>query len=182
MALGTVLDPTSTVTPRRDPAGPPLPAVAGSTVGFRHDIYWRSWDWVVEEWGRLVERDGGTAVFWEHRPPTGKETDTMLAELDAFLGKVDAAVIGMANCGACTMRTIHDALRSLDRELPTVSVATQHFEDLSRALATRSGRDEIRLQLLPFPLEGLPEDEVRQIARDHYPALLATFGAQTTTT
>jgi hypothetical protein len=176
MTLGTVLDPTAKVTPRRDPAGPPLPDVSGRTVGFRHDIYWRSWDWVVEEWGGLIERDGGTAIFWEHSPPTGKETDDMLAELDAFLAKCDASVIGLANCGACTMRTIHDVLRSLDRDLPTVGVATAHFEDLSRALAKRSGRDDIRLHLLPFPLEGLPEDEVRRIARDHYPTLRELLG------
>ena len=178
MAIGTVLDPTVIVERLTAPAGPPLLTIADATVGFRHDIYWRSWDWVVEEWGRLIEMDGGRAVFWRHSPPMGKEINLMLEQLDGFLDQVDASVIGLANCGACTMRTIHDALRSLDRGLPTVSVATEHFEDLARSLATRSGRDELRLQLLPYPLEGRPELDVRLIAREYYPALLATLGVK----
>jgi hypothetical protein len=178
MTRGLVLDPTSFVDLGGASAGPPLGSLAGKTIGFRHDMYWRSWTWVVEEWGAMVQADGAAVAYWEHRPPTGKETAGMLESLDAFLAGVDAAVVGMANCGSCTMWTIHDALRSLDRGLPTVVAATEHFVDLARGLAKRSGRGEIRLQALPFPFEGLPEAEVRELARSLYQPMLAVLGAE----
>ena len=177
MSRSLVLDPTSTVTSGAASAGPPLGEVSGRSIGFRFDIYWRSWDWVVEEWAVMASNDGATVSQWEHCPPTGKGHGTMLASLDEFLDGVDATVIGMANCGSCTMWTIHDALRSLDRGLPTLVAATEHFVDLARALASRSGRADIRVLTLPFPLEGRPEDEVRELARSLYSPMLDALGA-----
>lgn len=177
MTKALVLDPTSNAAIGDASAGPPLGDVRGRTIGFRYDIYWRSWDWVVEEWAEFVRRDGASASQWEHCPPTGAQHAQMLGSLDDFLGDVDAAVVGMANCGSCTMWTIHDALRALDRGLPTVVAATEHFVDLARALASRSGRADIRVLTLPFPLEGRPEDEVREIARSLYVPMLDALGA-----
>ncbi|MFC5210355.1 hypothetical protein ACFPM0_27850 [Pseudonocardia sulfidoxydans] len=146
-------------------------------MGLRRDIYWKSWDWVTDEWAALFERDGARIAWWRHTPPVGKEATTIDDELDAFLGSVDAAVIGLCNCGSCTMWSVHDALRSLSRNLPTVLVSTEHFESLARTLAAQSGRPEVKVQLLPYPLEGRNEPEVRTIAREYYPHLLLTMGA-----
>lgn len=178
MGRALVLDPTSVVEVGEASAGPPLGSVADRVIGFRYDIYWRSWDWVVDEWSAMLQADGARSASWEHCPPTGKETAGMLASLDDFLGGVDATVVGMANCGSCTMWTVHDSLRSLDRGLPTVVAATEHFVDLARALAARSGRGEIRVLRLPFPLEGRPEPEVREIARSLYQPMLDALGAE----
>src|SRR5438477_575253 len=49
-------------------------------------------------------------------------------------------------------------------------------------MAAHSGHPSLRVLVLPYPLEGRPDEEVRQIAADAYPRLLRTLGGVTTTT
>jgi hypothetical protein len=56
---------------------------------------------------------------------------------------------------------------------------TAEFESLAHTMAANAGRSGLRVHVLPYPLESRPEDEVREIARDHWPSLLATLGAVT---
>lgn len=177
MGFTTVLDPTSRQQQDVTDAGSDVGSLGGKRVGFRVDILWRSWDWVTDEWARMVREHGGTPVTWRARGRTGKEGDEVMAELAQFADGIDVAVVGLGNCGSCTNWTIHDALFAADRGVTTTAVATAHFEALARALAKRGGRSGLRLQLLPYPLDTRPEDEVRQIARDLFPALLETLGA-----
>jgi hypothetical protein len=44
-------------------------------------------------------------------------------------------------------------------------------------MAANAGRSGLRVHVLPYPLETRPEDEVREIARQHWPLLLKTLGA-----
>ena len=55
---------------------------------------------------------------------------------------------------------------------------TAEFEQLAHTMAANAGRVGLRVHVLPYPLETRPEDEVRAIARDHWPLLLDTIGAQ----
>ena len=55
---------------------------------------------------------------------------------------------------------------------------TQEFEALSHTMAANAGRAGLRVLVLPYPLETLPEGNVRAIARAHFPRLLATLGAE----
>ncbi|HVV30743.1 MAG TPA: hypothetical protein VHC41_07665, partial [Mycobacteriales bacterium] len=137
-----------------------------------------SWDWVADEWSRLLERDGAVVSSWRAAGRTGDEGDRMLVELDAFLVGKDAAVVGLANCGSCTSWTIHDALRAASTGITAAAVCTDHFGDLAAALARRGGRSGLRRQILPYPLDTLPEAEVRDIARTHYRSLLRTLGVR----
>ena len=57
-----------------------------------------------------------------------------------------------------------------------VAVVTREFETLAHTMAANAGRSGLRVLVLPYPLDTLPEKEVRQIAREHYPALLRTLG------
>ena len=59
-----------------------------------------------------------------------------------------------------------------------VAVVTQEFEALSHIMAANAGWEALRVHVLPYPLETRPEDEVRHIAREHYPVLLQTLGAR----
>jgi hypothetical protein len=179
MPLGVVCDPVVEVEQIKNPKGPPAGSIVGKTVGFRRDVYWLSWEMVVDEWSRLAERDGATVLTWRHTPPIGKEAESLLAELDEFVEQSDITVIGLANCGACTMWTIHDAMRSLRRSRSTVIVSTEHFADLARELASAEGRPEIRMLLVPHPFEGRPEEEIRRLAREAYPRLLEALEATT---
>jgi hypothetical protein len=175
--LGIVLDPTVTVNQVENSAGPPVGALSGKVVGIRLDKYWRSWDTLTAEWAKLLEADGATVRWWRHTAPIGKKADEILSGLDQFLRGTDATIVGLCNCGSCTMWTIKESIESLDRGHPTVICATEHFESLARTLAAKSGRDEIRLQVLPYPLEGQDDDYIQEVARNTYTQMLKTWGA-----
>ena len=59
---------------------------------------------------------------------------------------------------------------------PAVVVVTEEFEAFAHRMAAHAGHPSLRLLVLPYPLEGRPDAEVRQIAADAYPALLQTLG------
>lgn len=59
-----------------------------------------------------------------------------------------------------------------------VVVVTSEFEHLAHTMAANAGRLGLRVHVLPYPLESRPEDEVREIARDHWSRLLDTLGAE----
>jgi len=48
---------------------------------------------------------------------------------------------------------------------------------LAHTMSANAGRPGLRVHVLPYPLETLPEEEVRAIAREHWPLVLATLGA-----
>ena len=54
---------------------------------------------------------------------------------------------------------------------------TQEFEVLAHRMSANAGRAGLRVHVLPYPLESKPEKEVREIAREHWPKLLATLAA-----
>jgi hypothetical protein len=64
-----------------------------------------------------------------------------------------------------------------DRGKTAVVVVTAEFESLAHTMAANAGRSGLRVHVLPYPLESRPEDEVRAIAREHWPGLLRTLGA-----
>jgi hypothetical protein len=59
---------------------------------------------------------------------------------------------------------------------PAVVVVTEEFEAFAHRMAAHAGHPSMRVLVLPYPLEGRPDDEVRQIAAAAYPRLLATLG------
>jgi hypothetical protein len=58
-----------------------------------------------------------------------------------------------------------------------VAVVTEEFEALARTMAANAGRSGLRVHVLPYPLEPLDEEAVRAIAREHWPKILETLGA-----
>ena len=58
-----------------------------------------------------------------------------------------------------------------------VAVVTQEFEALGHTMAANAGRPGLRVHVLPYPLDSLPESDVRKIAIEHWPTVLATLGA-----
>ncbi|SNQ45599.1 conserved hypothetical protein [Frankia canadensis] len=174
----TVLDPTAAVDAGDGDPGPDAGPLAGRTIAIRIDVLWQSWDWVVDEWTRLLGEGGATARAWRRAQGlSGAEGAAADDAYDRLLAEADVAIVGLGNCGSCTSWTIRDAVRPARRGLPTVGVVTAQFTALGTMLATQYGRPGLRLLTLPFPLQTRPEDEVRQIARDAFPALLETLGA-----
>jgi hypothetical protein len=63
------------------------------------------------------------------------------------------------------------------RGLPAVAVVTAVFEDLAHRMSEHNERPDLKLLVMPYPMEDKPADEVRAIARACYPQLLALLGA-----
>lgn len=72
---------------------------------------------------------------------------------------------------------MHDTVAVAHTGSTAVVVVTAEFESLARTMAANAGRGGLRVQVLPYPLEQRPEAEVRAIAVEHWPRLLATIGA-----
>jgi hypothetical protein len=174
----TVLDPTAGIDDRVDDPGPDAGPLAGRTVGFRVDVLWPSWDWVVDEWTAQLAADGAAVrTFRRVQGLSGNEGAEADVDYQQFLSDIHFAIVGLGNCGSCTSWTVKDATRAADTGLPTVAVVTEQFTSLAETLARHYGRPGLRTFSLPFPLQTRPEQEVRTIARDAFPALLDLLGA-----
>jgi hypothetical protein len=57
--------------------------------------------------------------------------------------------------------------------IPAVAVVTAVFENLARTAARAQGYPELPILVLPHPMEGRPEAEIRAIARERFQALIA---------
>lgn len=176
-----VLDPTGVAPDVGEPdPGPDAGPLRGKTVAIRHDILWPSFDWTVEEWTTALERAGASVRTWRRiQGLVGADGERAQAEYEEMLAGADVAISGLANCGSCTSWSVRDALTAAERGLPTTAVATAHFEPLARRLAVDGGRPGLRVVVLPYPYDTLPEAEVRAHARAAFPRLLDVLGATT---
>lgn len=57
-----------------------------------------------------------------------------------------------------------------------VVVVTEEFTGLAHTMAANAGRSGLRMQVLPYPLETRAESDVRAIAVERWPSLLAVLG------
>lgn len=174
-----VLDPTGVAPDAGAPdPGPDAGPLSGKTVAIRHDVLWHSFDWTVEEWTARLEAAGATVLTWRRvQGLVGADYEQAQAEYEAILAKADVAISGLANCGSCTSWSVRDALTASARGLPAAAVATKHFEPLAQVLAEEGGRPGLRLLVLPYPYDTLPEADVRALARASFPHLLEVLGA-----
>jgi hypothetical protein len=183
MTLVEVLDPTAqpiaaTTLIADGGRGPDLGALAGKRVGIRHDMLWKSFDSVAFEWARLLEADGAEVILWLSDDRIGPEGAKVIDSFNRWLDDLDAGIFGLGSCGSCTMLTVDDALECAKRDLTSVAVVTEHFKTLGHALVERNGRPDFRLQVLPYPLETRPVEELQEIARSLYPELLQNLGVR----
>ena len=65
-----------------------------------------------------------------------------------------------------------------DNQKPVVMAVTNEFSDLGTRIAQVEGHSNIQQLVFPYPLEGLPEAEVRKIARDYFSKFLDVIGAR----
>lgn len=173
-----MLDPRASVAAEGGPnSGPDLGQVEGKKIGIRLDELWKCWEFIADEWATSLRELGAEVEVW--RAPIVKEVRAAEAKKSfrSFIARNDAVISGLCNCGSCTYWAIHDALGAFGAGAPTVAVATAHFERLATFLAGQGGWTAPRLELLPYPLEGSPEDHCRAVAGEHFPSLLEKFGA-----
>lgn len=172
-----VLDPTASGSEGNPDSGPDVGELSGKTILFRVDPLWRSWDWTVDQWTPLLEAAGARVLNWRRwQGIPGEEGQRLQADYEEQVANADVLVSGLANCGSCSAWTIRDALTGLNRGLPTAAVATEQFIPLAKLLALDGNRPGLRIVPLPYPLNTLPEEEVRSIAREAFPSLMSILG------
>ena len=97
MSRITILDPTAPPPDVDADPGPVLRATDAARVGIRYDLTWRSFDWVRDEWGRLLADDGARVDMWCAGDRTGVAADATRAELQAFAAEREVVVSGLGN-------------------------------------------------------------------------------------
>ena len=64
-----------------------------------------------------------------------------------------------------------------EHQKPVVVAITQEFVEHGVNISRMSGHANLRQLVFPYPLEGLPEEQVRHIAEEYYPKFLTAIGA-----
>jgi hypothetical protein len=119
-------------------------------------------DVLTEELRRALYADHGVAEVVEVKISA---TQTLPApELERLAGTCDAVVVGIGTCGSCSRWVLHDAMELERHKVPTVSLFTKVFEVLARAIRDLEGFPDLRLAILPHPLNPLPDDQIRAAA------------------
>jgi hypothetical protein len=151
--------------------------IAGVRVGIRHDGTWRSWQYIARVWAELLRRDGATPVLLQTGERTGAEGEKTRADLAAWHEQIDCAVSGLGTCGSCTMWSVRDAIGVEAKGKPVVAAICEEFVTHARTTASFLGHPELKVLVLPYPLETRPESELRPIAEEFYPKFLTLIGA-----
>ena len=97
MARITILDPTAPAPDTDSDPGPSAAALDGLVVGIRSDRTWRSFEWVADEWERLLIDEGATVTRWVSGNRIGDEGERTRIELAAFVDTADLAIVGLGN-------------------------------------------------------------------------------------
>jgi hypothetical protein len=177
----------STVMIRR-PTAPPVVEVAAPTfrldrpvsglrAGIRTDAAWRSWRLLAADWEQRLRADGAASVTTiETHGQVGDTGAADRSHIGALAEAVDFAIVGLGTCGSCTSFAIADAVAIEQRERPVLAVVTEEFATHGRNMATHLGHGDLRVLVLPYPLEARPEPELLEIAADYYPQALDLLG------
>lgn len=180
--------PVGTVTIRVPTAPPAAPLRApsfelgrpleGLTVGLRTDKAWRSWTTIAGVWERLLEKNGARPATIETTAYIGEEGSEDRRNIAAWADEIDCGIVGLGTCGSCTSYSVADAVAVESREKPVVVVVTSEFETHARNMAGFLGHADLKVLVLPYPLEARLDEELDEIAREHFPAVLELLGAK----
>jgi hypothetical protein len=97
MARITILDPTAAAPDIDADPGPAIAAFPGVRVGIRSDRTWRSFEWVADEWERLLVDQGAVVRRWVSGNRIGDEGERTRADLAAFVDANDLVISGLGN-------------------------------------------------------------------------------------
>jgi hypothetical protein len=176
---GTIQVRRPTAPPAGDTSAPSFSlgkGVEGLSIVVREDRAWRSWQLIGEIWSEYLERDGATTVTVGTGAQVGQPGSDDRKIIDDLARTSDAAVVGLGTCGSCTTFTIKDAVAFEEHERPVVAVVCEEFLVHGQNVARHLGHADLKILVLPYPLEARPEDELRAIADEFYPKMLELLG------
>jgi hypothetical protein len=150
--------------------------LTGLTVGLRTDRAWRSWQLISTIWDEYLRRDGAQTIAVETGAQIGQPASSDRKQIEEFAGQVDAAIVGLGTCGSCTTFTIKDAVTVEEHEKPVVAIVCDEFTVHAHNVARHVGHSDMKVLVLPYPLEARPAEELQQIAQEYYPHVLELLG------
>jgi hypothetical protein len=153
-------------------------SIAGKTVGLRTDLAWRSWQLIAKRWAEYLHAAGATTLPIETGAQVGKEGHDDRETVNAWSEKVDCGIVGLGTCGSCTSFSVYDAVALEDHQKPSVVVVCSEFETHARNMARFIGHPNLKVLVLPYPLEARPEGELLQIAEEYYPQAVELLGVR----
>ena len=174
----------------RTPTAPPAPGVAAPTfrvdgsvtglrAGIRTDAAWRSWRLIAADWEARLRGDGAADVTTvETHGQVGTTGAADRSHIADLAGEVDFAIVGLGTCGSCTSFAIADAVAIEARERPVIAVVTDEFATHGANMAKHLGHGDLRILVLPYPLEARPQDELLAISEAAYPEALELLGVK----
>lgn len=147
-------------------------------VGLRTDLAWRSWMLIAGRWDEFLRRDGASTLAIQTAAQIGREGADDRATVDSWSDEVDCGIVGLGTCGSCTSFSVHDAVTLEQHRKPSVVVVCSEFETHARNMARFLGHPDLKVLVLPYPLEARPDEEVLQIADQYYPQALDLLGVR----
>jgi hypothetical protein len=150
--------------------------VSGLTIGVRADRAWRSWRLISSIWAERLQAEGAATIEVETGAQMGQPGAEDRKEIEELANTTDAAIVGLGTCGSCTTFTIKDAAVVEDHSKPVVAIVCEEFLVHGRNVATHLGHRDLKILVLPYPLEARPEPELRAIADEYYPKVLELLG------
>jgi hypothetical protein len=181
MTADTVLVRRPTAAPAGEVKAPTFElgrSISGVRVGIRTDGAWRSWRLIASVWDEYLRRDGATTTLVETGGMVGQTGANDRKHIEELANGVECAIVGLGTCGSCTTFTIKDSVVVESKQKPVVAIVTEEFEVHGHNVATHLGHGDLKVLVLPYPLEARPEAELRAIADEFYPQVLALLGAQ----
>jgi hypothetical protein len=174
--MSTVWIRRPTAPPPPETAAPTFPlvgAVTGRRAGIRTDAAWRSWRLIATDWEQRLRDDGAADVATvETHAQVGTRGAADRSHIDDLAAAVDFAIVGLGTCGSCTSFAVADAVTIEAHERPVIAVVTDEFATHAHNMAHHLGHGDLRVLVLPYPLEARPRDELLAIAADAYPRAL----------
>ncbi len=152
--------------------------LAGLRVGLRHEGSWRSWMLIVADWQERLRADGAEPVVVRTGERVGADGVRTREAVDAWADAVDCGISGLGTCGSCTSWSVVDAVALEAKGKPAVVSVTEEFATHAHNMAAHLGHPDLKVLVLPYPLEARPEDELRAIAAEAYPRFLDVIGAK----
>lgn len=160
------LDPTSQSGASLKGLAPGLANLDGMRVGFRQQ--WKQFDKFVDRLEQLVKshyRPQAVArVDGTFSPRQGGKQERWLS----FQKQVDCAVLGLGTCWGTAPWTVYDAVELEEQGIPTVSIITNEFSGLARAVAAARGYPSLNIVVVPHFFESLSDEAAAAVADESF--------------
>lgn len=151
---------------------PRLPSLSGRVVGIVNNS-WHCMDLITETLRNKLDAEYAVADVVELKISA---TQTLSADaLELLVDQCDAAIVGIGTCGSCSRWVLQDAIALERRGVATVALFTQVFEQLARTVRSHEGMPDLRLGVLPHPLNPLPDRQIRDAADAAIPQIVGAL-------